>query len=123
MKTDHVFNISIINLTANEVENNEEVSREMREKMGHQHFSEDNHEETRNSEPHGFDAASRSKHSRMIAAIEDCQVIIAGGMGRGALVSMQEAGKEVYVVSDNEIETALAAFIAGTLDRSSGFVH
>ena len=66
---------------------------------------------------------SKEKHTQMLSAIEDCQVIIAGGMGRGALVSMQDSGKKVFVVNIEEIDTALKAYIDSTLDNRSGIVH
>ncbi len=34
--------------------------------------------------PHGTDPASQMRHDQMAAAIADCQVLIAGGMGQGA---------------------------------------
>ena len=106
-----------------EIENGEEIGRELREKMGHQHFSSSETADAQNSGPHGFDPASQKKHSEMLTAISDCEIIVAGGMGRGAYQSMQENGMKVFVVSMDEIDQALDAYFAGNLEDMANLVH
>jgi len=106
-----------------EVENGEEIGRELREKMGHQNFSSSEIKHTQNNGPHGFDPASQKKHSEMLTAISDCEIIVAGGMGQGAYQSMQENGMKVFVVSMDEIDQALEAYIAGNLEDMADLVH
>jgi len=105
------------------IEKNEETSRSLREKMGHQHFAGEDAGREHADGPHGFGPASQNRHSRMLEAITDCQIIVAGGMGRGAYVSMQESGKQVFVVSLSDIGEALEAFKAGTLKDMADLVH
>jgi len=105
------------------IENDEETSRSLREKMGHKHFSGEDAGRERADGPHGLSPASQNRHSRMLEAITDCQVIVAGGMGQGAYVSMQEGGKQVFVVAMNDINEALEAFKAGTLEDIADLVH
>jgi len=56
------------------VDNGKITGKEKRPKMGHSHFAtaEGNHSE--HSGPHGFDAASQTKHASMAEAIKDSQV-------------------------------------------------
>ena len=105
------------------IENDEEISRSLREKMGHKYFAGEDAGRERADGPHGFDPASQNRHSRMLEAITDCQVIVAGGMGQGAYVSMQESGKQVFVVALSDIDEALEAFKAGTLEDMADLVH
>ena len=73
------------------VENGQITNREMRPKMGHNHFSNEPHEEEKHGQPHGTDAASHNKHLQMSEVITDCEALLCRGMGRGAYESMKYA--------------------------------
>lgn len=107
-----------------EVEAGNEIARSLRDKMGHHEFS-GAEEKTigQRGIGHGFDPASQKRHEQMLQAINDCQVVIAGGMGRGAYQSMDDAGKEVYVVSTQDIDQALDAYLGGTLENMMDLIH
>jgi len=66
------------------IEDGRVAGRELRPKLGHDQFSADHSVEESADQPHGFGAAARHRHGRMLEAIQDCQVLLAGGMGRGA---------------------------------------
>jgi predicted Fe-Mo cluster-binding NifX family protein len=51
----------------------------------------------------------------MAAAIADCQVMLARGMGAGVYESMQAAGIRPIVTDVADIESAVAAYVAGDL--------
>ncbi len=106
-----------------EIESGKEVNRELREKLGHQHFShgEDHHDQ--HAGPHGFDPASQSRHASMLEAINDCEVVVCGGMGQGAYASITAAGKKIIMVNDMDINQALDAFKKGELKSSEDLVH
>jgi predicted Fe-Mo cluster-binding NifX family protein len=107
-----------------DVQDGKVVHREMREKMGHSHFSATHQHDHAGSEgAHGFDADSQSKHSQMITAIEDCQVVVCGGMGRGAYQSITDAGIEVFMTDSDVIDDALNSYLAGNLRNMSDLVH
>jgi len=55
------------------VENGQEVNREVRDKQGQ----------------HGFSPEAQHRHGGMIEAINDCEALVAGGMGAGAPESLQ----------------------------------
>ncbi|MCL4396479.1 MAG: hypothetical protein M1482_17030 [Chloroflexi bacterium] len=61
------------------VENNRIVARETREKMGHAQFGGETHAEGNDPRGHGYDPTAQSRHSQMVAAIADCQVLLARG--------------------------------------------
>lgn len=100
------------------VEDGKIVARETRDKMGHAQFAGEPHAEAAHgADPrgHGFDPAAQDRHSRMAAAIADCEVLLARGMGAGAYVSMQQAGIRPVVTDIPTIEAAVQAFLAGRL--------
>ena len=64
---------------------------------------------------HGYDAGARSKHSAMAAELADCDVLVAGGMGRGAYESFLRAGLEVVLTDLRDINDVVNAWMNGTL--------
>ena len=72
---------------------------------------------------HGFDPASQSRHEGMLEPINDCEVVICGGMGRGAYASIFAAGKKIIMVDDLTINEALDAFLKNELKSSENLVH
>ena len=106
-----------------EVEEGKEVSRDLRDRQGHkQHHQKgvkNNHFATRDHEG----PAAHSKHVQMMAAIEDCDVVVCGGMGRGAFNSIVSLGKEVFMTNTGDINDALKGYLAGELVDMSNLVH
>ncbi len=96
------------------VEDGEIVHRELRDKLGHRHFQgeEGPHDP---SQPHGFDPGSDDKHARMAGAIDDVQVLLSRGMGRGARVFMDQAGIQCVLTDVENIDEAVQAYIQGNL--------
>lgn len=103
------------------------VSREMREKIGHNHFSAAGHEEHAHEqhahEHHGSDEVSHGKHSQMAQTIADCQTVICGGMGMGAYESMRRLSIQPIVTDLNDVEAILQAFIDGKLADHTELLH
>lgn len=106
-----------------DVEDGRETKREMREKMGHSHFSAEGHHERRPDQPHGFDPGSQSRHTAMLDAIADCSVVVCGGMGQGAVYSIQQSGKEVRLTDVSSIDKALELFLADNLPNQLELSH
>jgi predicted Fe-Mo cluster-binding NifX family protein len=60
-------------------------------------------------------------HNAMMTPISDCQVLLAGGMGMGAHVSLKEHGIQPIITDIREIQAAVDAYLAGTLvDHKEG---
>jgi predicted Fe-Mo cluster-binding NifX family protein len=105
------------------VEEGKMVSRETREKMGHSHFAGEEHSHEADPRGHGFDPSAQSRHAYMVAAITDCQVLLARGMGAGAYSSMQEAGISPMVTDIAVIDEAVQAYLDGRLVDHSERLH
>ena len=101
------------------VENGQIVNREMRPKLGHNHFSnqphEHVHEEEGHGHHHGHDADSHNKHMQMSEAITDCEALLCRGMGAGAYESMKARGIRPIVTDVEAIEEAALAYSRGEL--------
>ena len=106
-----------------EVDDGKEVSRDLRDRQGHKQKHQtvvgNDHVATRDHEG----PAAHSKHVQMMAAIEDCDVVVCGGMGRGAFNSIVSLGKEVFMTNTGDINDALKGYLAGELVDMSDLVH
>ena len=104
------------------VEDGQVVAREVRDKLGHQHFAaqEEGHAE---GGRHGTDPASHDRHSSMAEAIGDCEVLLCRGMGYGAYQSMKQVGITPMVTDVSDIEAAVQTYIAGGLEDHPERLH
>lgn len=108
------------------VENGQIVQRELREKLGHHQFSAEPHHEEHEHHAHGEhgqDEVSHGKHIRMAEAIQDCQVVVCGGMGYGAYESMRRLNIQPVVTDLTDIEAAVQSYLAGTLVDHTEKLH
>lgn len=97
------------------VEDGRPVGREVRQKEGH-------------GQGHGHEHGSehghhQRDHGSKFAPMQDCDVLIARGMGSPAMAHAQSMGMEVYLTQEKEIDRALAAYLAGTLDHDERRLH
>jgi len=99
------------------VEDGKITGKEMREKAGHGTGGEHHchHEGGCHDEKHGMDAASQTKHTGMLANIQDCQVLIAGGMGWGAYESMKSRNIQPIITDVQNIDEAVRLYIEGKI--------
>ena len=105
------------------VENGKVVGKEQRNKAGHhmagaEHASHESH-----GAQHGFDANAQVSHTGMMANIMDCQLLIAGGMGWGAQVSLKQSGIESLITDVNDIDEAIQLYIQGKLPNLTERLH
>lgn len=105
------------------IEEGKIVNREMREKMGHSHFSSSSHSEETHSAGHGMDETSHNKHVNMAETIADCKALLCGGMGMGAYESMRQLNIQPVVTDISEIDTAVQAFIDGKIIDHTELLH
>jgi len=107
-----------------EIEDGKEISREMRDKLGHNHFSQnEEHHDHNAGGGSGMGAESHGKHQSMAEVISDCQTLICGGMGRGAYQSMETLGITPMVTQEFEIDKALEAYLKGNLTDHTEMLH
>lgn len=107
------------------VEDGAILSKELRDKIGHQQFAQEEHDQDTAHDPrgHGFGAHSDAKHSRMIEALADCDAIIVRGMGRGAYIAMEQANIRPFVTDLADAEQAVKAYLSGTLEDRTDKLH
>lgn len=105
------------------------VDRDLREKAGHDDFAGHEHEGSEHTDHHehhehrgrhdprghGFGHSSGQRHARMLAAIEDCDVLLARGMGQGAYMALQRADITPITTEIKSVEEAVDAYIAGSI--------
>jgi predicted Fe-Mo cluster-binding NifX family protein len=101
------------------------VAKELRDKVGHRQFAQEDHEHESENDPrgHGFGAHSDAKHVRMIESIQDCEAIIVRGMGRGAYLAMEQANIRPFVTDLADAEEAVKAYMGGTLEDHTDKLH
>jgi len=99
------------------------VDRELREKVGHNHFKDEPHPGQHHGEGHGMHSASHGKHVSMAETIADCQTLLCGGMGMGAYDSMRRLNIQPIVTDIRDIDAAAQAFIDGKLVDHTELLH
>jgi predicted Fe-Mo cluster-binding NifX family protein len=72
------------------------------------------------AQPGCCESGDQSRHERMVAALRDCDVIIAAGMGRGMMSALYEAGIEVALSSLTNAHHAADLLVADILPHSTG---
>jgi predicted Fe-Mo cluster-binding NifX family protein len=102
------------------MENGKIVYRDLREKFHPIHAGELHHG---NGPAYGHSPIEQDRHSHMINAIPDCQIVIAGGMGRGAYNSLVFAGLQPFLTDEIEIEEAIKKYLQGTLVEKPEQIH
>lgn len=105
------------------VEEGKVVKRETRAKAGHHTFAANQHPETAPGERHGYDAGSQVRHASMAGTIDDCQVLLAGGMGWGAYESLQSYNIQPVVTNVESIEEAVRLYLEGNLPNLMERLH
>ena len=105
------------------VEDGKIVSKEKRDKAGHHTFAANQHPDTAPGERHGYDAGAQSRHATMAQSIDDCQVLLAGGMGWGAYESLKSRGIETVVTDVENIEEAVKLYLEGKLPNLMERLH
>lgn len=95
------------------------ISREIREKTSHQDFQREGfggqHQYWNDPRGRGYGRHSAEKHKRMFATINDCQILLAQGMGQGAYIGLQQMGIQPIITDILEIEKAVQAVIDGSI--------
>jgi predicted Fe-Mo cluster-binding NifX family protein len=103
------------------VENGRIEKREIRDKLGHMHFEGQHaHEEDRE---HHYGPEAEHRHGQMIEPIADCEVLIAGGMGGGAMQSLLSINIRPILTDVKSVDDAVKAFVEGRLESRAERMH
>lgn len=110
------------------------VKRELRDKAGHDDFSgekhhrhdrlhgegsdhdhDNDHHGGHDPRGHGLGRGAGRRHARMLSAIQDCDVLLARGMGQGAYIALQEANILPITSDLKSTDEAVQAYLAGEI--------
>jgi predicted DNA-binding protein (UPF0251 family)/predicted Fe-Mo cluster-binding NifX family protein len=105
------------------IENGKVISKEQRLKAGHHVAGAQHASQASNGARHGFDVDAQASHAGMMANIADCQLMIAGGMGWGAQVSLKQAGINVHMTDITNIDIAIQLYLEGKLPNLEERLH
>ena len=105
------------------VEEGRILQQELRDKVGHHSFAPHGGDDHHGSGQHGFDPASRNRHAQMLGTIQDCQAVLAGGMGLGMQRNLEEVGIRPLLTDLQDIQEAVQAFIDGRLTQRPELAH
>jgi predicted DNA-binding protein (UPF0251 family)/predicted Fe-Mo cluster-binding NifX family protein len=105
------------------VDNGNVVGKEQRNKAGHHIAGAEHASQSSHGERHGFDANAQASHAGMMANITDCQLVMAGGMGWGAQVSLKQDGIDVHMTDKNNIDEAIQLYLQGKLPNLQEKLH
>jgi predicted Fe-Mo cluster-binding NifX family protein len=92
------------------VEDGEIVSRETRAKAGHDQFE-------------AGDSTPDDRHDAMAGPITDCDAVIVGGMGQGAVRRLQAAGVTPILTDETDIDRAALRYARGDLPNLVERIH
>jgi predicted Fe-Mo cluster-binding NifX family protein len=105
------------------VDQDEIVEVEYREKPGHHSFRPEHHDQEHHTGAHGTGEQARGRHAMMFSVIDDCEVLIVRGMGRGAYSHAIESGITPIVTDIESIAEAVDASMAGTIINHIDQLH
>jgi predicted Fe-Mo cluster-binding NifX family protein len=61
------------------------------------------------------DDHAQHSHNRILNALNDCEIVIAGGMGRRLIDDLTDAGKKIFITSQTKTRKAAEMFLADEL--------
>jgi predicted Fe-Mo cluster-binding NifX family protein len=105
------------------VEDGAVTGQETRPKANHSQFAGEHGHHGEHGDSHGMDPGAQHRHSIMMDAITDCQVLLARGMGQGAHYSLKERGIQPVLTDLQDMREAVDAYLAGTLIEDMKRLH
>jgi predicted Fe-Mo cluster-binding NifX family protein len=106
------------------IENGAISKRERREKAGHHTFEKlGEHRHYHGDGPEQDQEGHHGKHAQMAATIEDCDVVLARGMGYGAYEGMAQHNVKPIVTDIRSIDEAVRAVVDGTIIDHNERLH
>ena len=110
-----------------DIEEGKVSGRKLVPKAGHRHFSQQqgagSHGHGHGQGGSGLGHHAACKHEQMIENIRDCDVLLVGGMGRGAYLDLQKWGIRPIVTDITEVEKAVQAVVDGTIVDHTEKLH
>ena len=110
-----------LGFTIVEIDNNRIVGKEYRQNSFTGHALGLHHENRHHGE--GSEGHGQHSHGRILNALHDCEVVIAGGMGHRLYNDLITTGKRIYVTTQPEISKAVEMFLADELKTDKDTCH
>jgi predicted Fe-Mo cluster-binding NifX family protein len=104
------------------IEQGKIVRRDMRDKLGHNHFAGEEHAHEP-GHPHSFDPAKQGRHMQMVESIRDCEAMLYRDMGMGAYESLRYLNIHPNLTKIADVDKAVAAHINGNLTDHAKRLH
>ena len=101
-----------------DVQNGKVIKREKREKSSHHH--QHNHNVHTNSEDH---QSHEERHLQMTQSIQDCDYVVARGMGYGMYNHLNALGKTAIITAISDIDSAAIEIIDGSIQNHTEKLH
>ncbi|MCB9418728.1 MAG: dinitrogenase iron-molybdenum cofactor biosynthesis protein [Ardenticatenaceae bacterium] len=98
-----------------EVEDGNVVGRELRDKPGHAGGEHDHDHDHEHDHQGGSHHHGQHRFHEKLAVMDDCQVVLCRGMGNPAYEKLVQAGLQPILTDIVDIETAVQAYLAGTI--------
>ena len=109
-----------------DVENGEIIDRTVLDKPSrhgrHHHHGPEGHDHHGHEHGHSH-GHGHADHGAMLDPIRDCDAVIAGGMGRPMQQHLAAANLPVVMTRESDLETAVRAYLAGTLVHDASLLH
>lgn len=101
-----------------DVQNGKVIGREKREKSSHHH--QHNHHVHTNGEDH---QSHEERHLQMTQSIQDCDYVVARGMGYGMYNHLNTLGKTAIITTISDIDSAAIEIIDGSIQNHVEKLH
>ena len=101
-----------------DVQNGKVIGREKREKSSHHH--QHNHHVHTNGEDH---QSHEERHLQMTQSIQDCDYVVARGMGYGMYNHLNTLGKAAIITAISDIDSAAIEIIDGSIQNHIEKLH
>jgi predicted Fe-Mo cluster-binding NifX family protein len=95
---------------------------ETRPKVG-RHLEGLSHHDDSSARSHDHGSGETALHNSMLSNVLDCEALIAGGMGSGAYMSIEEAGITPFLTDKIYADEAVQAYLNGTLNNQVERLH
>ena len=105
------------------VDDNVITAQETRPKANHSQFAGEEHHHGEHGDSHGMDPGSQRRHGMMMESIQDCEVLLARGMGQGAHNNLKERGIKPVLTDIQNVQEAVETFLAGKLIENPDRMH
>lgn len=79
------------------------------------------HRQNKGASQHNHQIVNRNHNKFDI--LQDCQILIAGGMGENAIKRLGKMGITVFLVKENNIQEAVELFLIGKLSHEETRIH